>query len=248
MPNYSEPVFYGPVNSKAFLQGIQHSVNQLPSPTTGVFIGDQLFTIGRNLSFLENERFMTTFKRHAQTSLEKSVIWRTYVLAWAAERGMKLTGDFVECGAYKGISARILADYLNFKDCDKRFYLYDLFEHSPDMNHHNMPEHGEGLYDQVCARFGDLDNVSVIKGSVPDTLSESEPKKIAFLHIDMNNAEAELGALKTLFGRVCDGAFVVLDDYGWLGYRQQKIVEDEFFSEAGYQVLELPTGQGLVIK
>lgn len=232
----------------AFLQGIQHCVNQLPSPTAGVFVGDQVFAIGRNLSFLEDQRFMTAFKRHVETEVEESTIWRTYVLSWAARRGMKLAGDFVECGAYKGTTARILVDYLDFKGCGKRFYLYDIFEHRPDMNHHDMPEHGEGLYDRVCARFGDLDNVSVVKGSVPDTLSGSEPKKIALLHIDMNNAEAELAALKTLFDRVCDGAFVVLDDYGWLGYRQQKLVEDEFFREAGYQVLELPTGQGLVIK
>ena len=41
---------------------------------------------------------------------------------------------------------------------------------------------------------------------------------------------------------------VILDDYGWLVLRSQKDAEDEFFARRGYQVLELPTGQGLVVK
>lgn len=41
---------------------------------------------------------------------------------------------------------------------------------------------------------------------------------------------------------------IVLDDYGWSVYREQKLLEDAWFAERGYQGLELPTGQGLVIK
>ena len=44
------------------------------------------------------------------------------------------------------------------------------------------------------------------------------------------------------------GAVVILDDYGWAGCLAQKRAEDTFLAERGYQVLELPTGQGMVIK
>jgi hypothetical protein len=44
------------------------------------------------------------------------------------------------------------------------------------------------------------------------------------------------------------GAVLILDDYGWLGYRAQKLAEDPWFEKRGYRVLELPTGQGLLIK
>jgi hypothetical protein len=40
---------------------------------------------------------------------------------------------------------------------------------------------------------------------------------------------------------------VLLDDYGWYAYRAQKRAEDAFFAAQGYKVLELPTGQGLVV-
>jgi hypothetical protein len=64
----------------------------------------------------------------------------------------------------------------------------------------------------------------------------------------MNNADAEIGALEVLFERMVPGAVLILDDYGWLGYRAQKLAEDPWLAKYGYRVLEMPTGQGLLIK
>ena len=40
----------------------------------------------------------------------------------------------------------------------------------------------------------------------------------------------------------------MFDDYGWLSYQAQQHAEDAFMAERGHRILELPTGQGLVIK
>lgn len=245
MDNFLNTAFYGTNDHPAFVSALQHTINQVGCG--GVFTGDNLFTYNKSLSFLHDERFMQIFDANTDGVFEKAVIWRTHVLVWAARRGMRLEGDFMECGTYKGNSARIICECLDFKDSNKKFHLFDLFEHASSMDHHAMPDHGKGLYEQVSERFSDIDNVTVTKGPVPETLSETQPEKISFLHIDMNDAAAEVGALKMLFDRVVPGAFVVLDDYGWLGYRVQKDLEDMFFGELGYQVLDLPTGQGLVI-
>ena len=82
---------------------------------------------------------------------------------------------------------------------------------------------------------------------MPRTL-ENAPGRIAFLHIDMNNAAAEVAALDVLFDRVSPGGVVVLDDYGWIGHAAQHEAERAWFSARGYAVLELPTGQGIVVK
>lgn len=68
------------------------------------------------------------------------------------------------------------------------------------------------------------------------------------MHLDMNNANSEIGALEMLFERMVTGAILILDDYGWLDYRSQKLAEDSWFAKSGYRVLELPTGQGLLVK
>ena len=97
------------------------------------------------------------------------------------------------------------------------------------------------------ARFADFANVSVIKGSVPESFSQGLPDQIAFAHIDMNNAAAEIGALDAIEDRLVPGAMIVLDDFGALPYRKQHVAETEWFGKRGIPVLELPTSQGLAI-
>jgi len=63
----------------------------------------------------------------------------------------------------------------------------------------------------------------------------------------MNSAPAEIAALAYFWERLVPGALVLLDDYGWRGYRAQKLAEDPFFAARGLQVMELPTGQGMVM-
>ena len=79
-------------------------------------------------------------------------------------------------------------------------------------------------------------------------LAEIAPRSIAFLHVDMNNAQAERGALEVLFDRIVPGGMIVFDDYGWTAYHDQKLSADAFMRQRGLAVLELPTGQGMVVK
>jgi O-methyltransferase len=247
MNNLISSVFFG-VKNPEFLQGIQQAISNT-SPE-GIYSGDNMFTIGRNLSFIENEKFVTAWKAHAETNIEHAIVWRIYVLAWFAKSVLmrKVPGDFVECACYKGTSARIVCDYVDFLHSNRHYYLYDLFEHDDTMVHHAMPEHGNSLYAQVKQRFAALPNVTVTQGFIPQILDEVAPEVISFLHIDMNNAAAEIGALERLFDRLSPGGILVLDDYGWRAYREQKLAEDPWLAARGYEVLELPTGQGIVIK
>ena len=248
MKNHLRTIFYGLADNNAFIDGIQKAINSIKG-VHGTYAGDNLFTYHRNLGFLDDEPFMTAFNLHAQTEVEKAVLWRMSVVLWGVRNGLRLEGDFVECACYKGTTARIVCDAVDFKSrTDRKYYLYDLFDHDPSMPHHSMPEHGGRLYESVRSRFAADGNVTVTQGRVPDVLQDVSPGKIAFMHLDLNNADAEIGALEILFDRMVPGAVLVLDDYGWLGYRAQKQVEDPWFEERGYRVLELPTGQGLVIK
>ncbi len=247
MANYMNAVFYGLNDFQAFCEASQSMINQIKAPD-GIFIGDNLIAFNRNLSFLGDAKMMAAVKEHAETEEEQAAIWRTYLNCWCARRAMVLEGDLVECACYRGITARIMADYVDFAASDKTMWLYDLFEHDDEtMRHHDMPSHGEGLYKEVQDRFSGFPNVNVIQGEVPAILTEQAPEKIAHLHLDLNDATTELGALEFLFDRMTPGGTIVFDDYGWLAYREQKRVEDVFLAERGYMVFELPTGQGLLI-
>lgn len=238
--------FWGTRDRNAFIRAIQTGINQLA--IGGVYAGDNMFTFGRNLSFLDDPAFMAAVARAGLDEVEQAILWRTHLLCWAAHNGLRRKGDFVECGCYKGTSARIVCDYVDFGATGRQFYLYDAFEHRDGMPNPALPHHGPDLYRRTVERFADLPGVRVIQGLVPDSFAKGEPDRIAFLHIDMNNAAAELAALDRLFDRVVDGGLVVLDDYGGIVFRAQKVAEDAFFAARGYKVVELPTGQGLVLK
>ncbi len=77
---------------------------------------------------------------------------------------------------------------------------------------------------------------------------ETAPEEIAYLHIDLNAAKAEIAALEFLFDRVTQGGLIVLDDYGHAPHQDQHYAEQEWMKDRGYAILELPSGQGLVVK
>lgn len=156
-------------------------------------------------------------------------------------------------GVFRGFSTAVAAKYLDFASRAKTWHLYDTFSGIPedqlDPGLVNPAAFREpSLHESVLRRFAAYPNVIVHRGRVPDVLANGAPARIAFLHLDMNSAATEVGALDALYDRLVPGAYLLLDDYGWYPYRQQKAAEDAFFQARDCRVLELPTGQGLVIK
>lgn len=233
-----------------------------------VFWGDRLLTIDKSAGFLADPAFRTAYEavrgshQYDQYASPQTIAWRLHTLVWAARHGLAVAGDFVECGVFKGDMAWVVSQLVDYKTLQKKFYLYDTFAGFSDKysSHKDFPDNPDfiqfanrhyndpTLYPYVCQRFANEPAVKVIKGVVPDILLQEAPDKIAFLHIDLNSPAAEIGALEILFPRLSPGAMVVFDDYGWKQFHKQKEAEDVFMAKVGYEILELPTGQGLVVK
>ena len=109
-----------------------------------------------------------------------------------------------------------------------------------------------GIYptnaDTVIDNFSEWKNVRVIVARVPATLEKIHSHCIAYLHLDMNCAPPEVAAISYLWSRLVSGAVVLLDDYAYFGYRQQKLAMDAFAETKQVKILALPTGQGLLVK
>ena len=217
-----------------------------------VFAGDNVILLGRSLGWRRSKRFMAAFRDNARTPQERSLELRLNTLAWAAEQALHTTGDFVECGVFRGFSSAVLCAYLDFAQVPRRYWLYDTFAGIPenyDTEKHNSPIYAEpGLYEKAVERFRPYPNVLVMRGAIPEVFTEAAPKRIAFLHIDLNSSKSEIAALEVLFDRVSSGGVVVFDDYGWSSYVAQQLVEDAWMLARGQRILELPTGQGLLVK
>jgi O-methyltransferase len=246
VPNFFVPVFCGTSDG----QRVADAVNSISGLLAGgLHFADNMLTWQRNLSMLEDKPFVAAWRSNSESAWDEAIVWRRYVLACAAYHCAQLDGDFVECGAYTGVGIKTIVDYLGGAAFPKTFWGYDVFEHRPSMLNHAMPEHGPELYERVRKKFVDYPGVRILKGLIPEVFLNGCPQLIAYLHIDLNQAPAEIAALEHLFDRVVPGGIVILDDYEWSGiYRNQKLTEDAWFEARRYRVMPLPTGQGIVIK
>lgn len=243
-PSYVGLGFYGIRDGAAFVKARDEMLAEAVDQHT-IFGNDNLITWNKHLGFLRDEAFVAAIMRNTRPGIERGTIWRQVTLVWAARQASRLEGDFVECACYRGSTARTVADLVGLSG--RRYFLYDLFEHDENMPHHSMPEHSKTLYDEVRARFPEP-NVIITKGRVPESLATASPDKIALLHLDLNNVDAEIGALEVLWDRIVPGGILVLDDFGWAAYYKQHRAETAWLGERGHFILELPTGQGLVVK
>lgn len=220
------------------------------------FFGDNLAVLGRNMGFSRDKRFMRAFEDNVHERVDEVKRWRLHTYCWVGRSAAKLPGDFVECGVFQGFYSAVLLRYLDFAASEKRMWLYDSFsglseDYSTEKERKVVGgayEDRPSWYEDVCKRFEMYPNVEVIRGIVPDVLRESAPETIAMLHLDMNAGAAEVAALDALFDRVVEGGFVLLDDFGRFETSELHHGLEEWLNAHGHSVLELPTGQGLVIK
>ncbi len=216
------------------------------------YIEDGLIT-RHTADFLKDERFLSAYAIGKATGSWKNMNprWRVYTACWAASHAVTLPGDFVECGVNRGGMALTIMEYLNFNALEKRFFLLDTYDGFPDGLRAAAANQGQysDCHDDVVRTFMPYRGARIVKGVVPDTLSMIDADRLAFLSIDMNSAEPEIAAVRQLWPRLVAGAVVLLDDYGGgPAYLRQKNAFDALAHDMGFEILALPTGQGLILK
>jgi O-methyltransferase len=233
-----------------------------------VFWGDRLLTLDKTAGFLSEPGFAAALAQADSSTGEnqyrspQGIAWRYNTLIWAARSCRSVPGDFVECGVYRGDMTWMMTEMVDLRGAGKKFYVYDTFtglvpQYSSATDFPGAPgylEHIDKDYrasdieSYVRNRFCAKDYIVVTKGVVPDVLREIAPRLIAFLHLDLNSPRAETGALELLLDRVSPGGIIIFDDYGWKHFQNHKEATDRYMAERGQIIMELPTGQGLMIK
>jgi Macrocin-O-methyltransferase (TylF) len=159
--------------------------------------------------------------------------------------------------------ASAIMEYLAWNTLGKRFFLLDTFS-GIDLRYVSEEERSDGIVakndeaiksgfytsdvESVRRNFAEWSGIVLIPGAIPDTLPRIDTHRIAFTHVDLNCSPPEVAAMEYLWDKLVPGAFVLLDDYAYRGYRSQKIGMDRFARSKRIAVLSLPTGQGLLIK
>jgi O-methyltransferase len=239
-------LFIGITGEQTELEELQLLLRRLTQllQNLDIWSTDNLITFGRNLSFLDDERLINIIFKNANHEYDKAIVWRSHVVTWAAKNALNIDGEFVECGTHLGFTASVINDYVELEKNGRELWCYDLFDGEA---YDKLKSEGIEPISWITNKFQNSSNIKIIKGRVPESIIKHKPEKVAFLHLDLNSATAEIGALEQLVPLMPKGAMVVLDDYGWKNYKPQKHVADEFFAERGTLIMEIPTGQGLVV-
>lgn len=231
----------------------------------GIYAQDGLLCV-HNHAFMQDPAFQRAYRRGVKALGgidDYRWHWRIHVGLWAARGASKLDGDFVECGVNKGFLSSAVMEDLDWNTQGRTFYLLDTFA-GLDAQAVSAAEIGQGVLDTnrarlqsgyyvsgvdaVSANFSQWRNIRIIQGAVPETLPQVDSGRIAYLHLDMNCAPPEVAAANHFWDRLVPGAFMLLDDYAYIGYETQKSAMDEFAARRGVAVCSLPTGQGLILK
>jgi O-methyltransferase len=218
----------------------------------GSFVGDDMLIHNCNMSFLRDEQFRGVFEKLAEAPVYQQMAWRLHILDHFLKHALRVGGNYVECGVFRGFKSCFLFENNWSLIKPRKKFLFDTFtgidpklaEGSPIKNSDHAKE---GLLDFVVQRFKQFENVTVVPGSVPLSLSDVDVGEVCFLHLDMNSWQAELGALEFFLPRMASGGVIVLDDFGLKTHSAQFEHEYPFFVDRGISVLELPTGQGVAL-
>jgi len=182
---------------------------------------------------------------------------RMYAMAQAVEHvfNKNLSGDFVECGVWRGGNLILLNELNNFYSLNRKIIGYDTFDGmtKPNeldidyknnkanvlLNKNEKTSKTENIWcyanlEQVSKNISDhtnIDQIELIKGSVEKTLLDKKnlPERISILRLDTDFYESTKIELEILYPLSILGGILIIDDYGhWKGARK---AVDEYFKE-----------------
>jgi O-methyltransferase len=159
-------------------------------------------------------------------------------------------GDFLEAGVcHGGASIFLRALQVAYGEADRVTWVADSFEGVPPPTHEVDREHELDLTEErvpwmaagqqaVRDNFEtyDLltDRVRFLPGLFADTLPDAPVERLAILRVDGDLYSSTRDALDSLYDRVSDGGYVIVDDYGCL--EPCRLAVDDFLEERGLDV------------
>jgi hypothetical protein len=236
---------------KEFLKPLPLKHNKLAiTKKESTFFGDGVATI-RFSEHLKSGKLFDAYEGAWEqvnsswlTKTKVDIRLRAHICTWAADQVKELEGDFFEFGTYFGILPMTICRYLNFENLDKKFFLYDTW--GPLPGHH--ASYPDDIYEIVQDRFSKYGNVEFVRGLVPDSIDVKKIDKVAYMSLDMNDAEPEKLVLELLYEKVVKGGIIYFDDYGWGEKSKQREVVDDFFKDKREKLLHFPSGNSIIIK
>jgi O-methyltransferase len=143
-----------------------------------------------------------------------------------------IPGDVVECGVYKGGSARLLSTI--FKE--KKIFLFDSFhgmeeDDKTEDGFHRMGDFGDTSLEEVRRYLSDKSNCMFFPGWIPESTNFLKNESFCFAHLDLDLYQSTKSAIEIFWPRISLGGVLVVDDWEWKHCPGVKKAVIEYFGE-----------------
>lgn len=200
-------------------------------------------TTCHNDSFRQTNEFREAYARAIRASgWDYCIPYRIHQALWCARNALNVPGAFVELGTGRGF---VMSAVMTL-GIERPVHLFDTF--LPSLVGGAPSPHYAVDFDSVAANFAEWPNVTLHRGDLRETLPSARLESVAFLHVDMNNAEPEVFGVRYLWPLMPAGAMMLLDDFAYVGFEPQNEAMNALAKELGFNILSTPTGQGIVVK
>ena len=177
---------------------------------------------------------------------------------------LKIKGDFVECGVWRGGNSIIALKIINKLKDNKNIWMYDTFEGMTKPSEHDYEnntgknaiieykqnqrdDHSNWCYaslEDVKENINNLKSsskINFIKGDIIETLKNDNniPDAISVLRLDTDWYESTKKELEILYPKLSVGGVLIIDDYGHWGGCKKAV--DEYFEKNGNKPLLIPS-------
>jgi len=168
---------------------------------------------------------------------------------------LKIPGEIVDCGVFKGVSLSRFATFLKLFNIDKKVIGFDTFEKFPPTNFEQDFDAREKFINDAgenCISTEQLESVishkdiknyvEIVKGditkSVPEFVQKHSDLKISLLNLDVDIYEPSVSILESLYPKLSTGGILILDDYDKFPGETKAV--DDYFKDENIEILEFP--------
>jgi O-methyltransferase len=180
--------------------------------------------------------------------------WKNYERRWNLNQMLRLVapvpGNLAECGVFEGASARQLCRFAS--QHGRKVDLFDSFQGL------SAPRQNDGTFwtagglsapeEKVRANLGEFDCFETFPGWIPEAFPKVADRKYAFAHIDVDLEQPTFDSIAFFYPRLPPGGVILLDDHGYDTCPGARKAALDFMADKPEPVIDLSTGQGLIIK
>ena len=203
--------------------------------------------------WLGDAEFQATYEAIRPNSLVDQ--YRCYELWRLVEQTVRLGGDILEVGVWRGGTGCLMAARAKALRAPATVYLCDTFKgvvKAGDKDPgYKGGEHADTSADMVGALAARLmlPNVRILEGVFPDdTGDELAAHSFALCHIDVDVYKSARAVVEWVWPRLAVGGVVVYDDYGFAGCDGVTQLVNERAGQSGALTLHNLNGHAVVVK